>query len=143
MRRTTRGLLFSAVVLLAAMPSLADRHARDGVPGDCGGLRYEHSGPNDGCFDADARREWREERREAREVHRARMRENRRNLADADTPSEERRALREMRRDRMDFPRDRREAWEMRRARREACRNILRTGFPSDEEVRPAHLESL
>jgi hypothetical protein len=138
MRRTTRGLLFSAVVLLAALPALADRDGWGNGPGGRGGPRWERGGNGGGFFDDEARRDWREERREAREVHRARMRENCRNLADADTPREERRAMRQMRRDRIDFLHDRREAWEMRRARREACRNVLRNGFPSDEEVRPA-----
>lgn len=143
MRRTTKGLLFSAMFMLAAMPVLADRHGRDGGPGDCGGPRYERSGPGDGCFDADARREWREERREARDAFRTRMRVNCRDLARADTPREERPAMRHMRRDRLNYLHDRLDRWEERRARREACRNVLRTGFPSEEAVRPARPESL
>ena len=142
MRRTTKGLLFSAMVLLAAMPALAGRHGRDGGPGDCG-PRYERSGPSDGCFDADARREWREEHREARDAFRDRMRENRRNLARADTPREERLAMRHMRRDRLDYLHDRWDRREERRDRREACRNVLRTGFSPEEAAWPAPPESL
>ena len=137
MRRTTKGLLFSAMVMFAAMPVLAARDVRGG-PGDCLGPGYERSGPRDGCFDADARREWREERREARDAFRARMRVNCRDLARADTPREERLAMRHMRRDRMNFLCDRADRWEERRARREACRNGVPTSVDPSAATAPA-----
>ncbi len=144
MGRTTKGLLFSAVMILAAMPVMADREGWADGPGNRRGPRCERGGPDGGCFEADARREWREEHREAREAYRAQVRENLRDLGRAGTPREERLILRQMRRDRIDFLRDRREAWGLRKARREDCRNVLRACFPSsDEEAPPAPPMSL